>query len=97
MITNGLNILCGDVYSENNTFLRGVELHNNLDEASKEDLIRNAKYVVVSSVSEGLSLPVMEALKFGAIPVISDILSHREILGPNYVMFKKVFHPHLEY
>jgi hypothetical protein len=69
-------------------FLRGVELHNNLDEASKEELIRNAKYVVVSSVSEGLSLPVIEALKFGAIPVISDISSHREILGPNYVMFK---------
>jgi glycosyltransferase involved in cell wall biosynthesis len=44
-------------------------------------LLASASLVVVPSFDEGLSLPVIEALRAGAPVVASDIPAHRELLG----------------
>ncbi len=44
-------------------------------------LLANASLVVVPSFDEGLSLPVIEAVRAGAPVVASDIPSHRELIG----------------
>ncbi|MDD2858729.1 MAG: FkbM family methyltransferase, partial [Candidatus Nanopelagicales bacterium] len=44
-------------------------------------LLASASLVVVASFDEGLSLPVIEALRAGAPVVASDITAHRELVG----------------
>ena len=44
-------------------------------------LLSCAELVVVASFDEGLSLPVIEALRAGAPVVASDIPAHRELIG----------------
>lgn len=44
-------------------------------------LLRDSSVVVVASFDEGLSLPVIEALRAGATVVASDIPAHRELIG----------------
>ena len=46
-----------------------------------DQLLADASCVVVPSFDEGLSLPVIEALRCGAPVVASDIPSHRELIG----------------
>lgn len=51
---------------------------------SDEDLhalLASAACVVVPSFDEGLSLPVIEAVRAGAPVVVSDIATHRELVG----------------
>ena len=45
------------------------------------ELLTSAELVVVASFDEGLSLPVIEALRAGAPVVASDIPAHRELIG----------------
>ncbi len=45
------------------------------------DLLHSASCVVVPSFDEGLSLPVIEALRVGVPVVASDIPAHRELIG----------------
>lgn len=44
-------------------------------------LLQESSVVVVASFDEGLSLPVIEALRAGATVVASDIPAHRELIG----------------
>ena len=48
-------------------------------------LLADASLVVVASFDEGLSLPVIEALRAGAPVVASDIPAHRELIGTRLV------------
>jgi len=50
------------------------------DEEMRE-LLQATSLVVVASFDEGLSLPVIEALRAGAPVVASDIPAHRELIG----------------
>ena len=52
-----------------------------LTEEELHELLASASCVVVPSFDEGLSLPVIEAVRAGAPLVLSDILSHRELVG----------------
>ncbi len=52
-----------------------------LSDEEMDDLLRRASLVVVASFDEGLSLPVIEALRAGAPVVASDIPAHRELIG----------------
>ena len=52
-----------------------------IDDDELSRLLRDASLVVVASFDEGLSLPVVEALRAGATVVASDIPAHRELLG----------------
>lgn len=45
------------------------------------ELLQTTELVVVSSFDEGLSLPLIEALRAGAPVVASDIPAHRELIG----------------
>ena len=45
------------------------------------ELLLTTQLVVVTSFDEGLSLPVIEALRAGAPVVASDIPAHRELIG----------------
>ena len=57
---------------------RTVERISDLDMTA---LLRSASVVVVPSFDEGLSLPVIEALRAGVPVVASDIPAHRELIG----------------
>jgi hypothetical protein len=52
-----------------------------LSDSEMHDLLASASLVVVASFDEGLSLPVIEALRAGTPVVASDIPSHRELIG----------------
>lgn len=55
-----------------------------LDRVSDEQmhaLLQATELVVVASFDEGLSLPIIEALRAGAPVVASDIPAHRELIG----------------
>ncbi len=52
-----------------------------ISDAEMHDLLSGASLVVVDSFDEGLSLPVIEAVRAGAAVVASDIPAHRELLG----------------
>ncbi len=55
-----------------------------LDRVSDEEmhaLLQTTELVVVASFDEGLSLPIIEALRAGAPVVASDIPAHRELIG----------------
>ncbi len=54
---------------------------NNLDDIWLRPLYAEATAVVMPSIYEGFSIPPMEALAAGTIPVVSDIAAHKEILG----------------
>jgi glycosyltransferase involved in cell wall biosynthesis len=51
-----------------------------LSDDDMEELLASAALVVVASFDEGLSLPVIEALRSGAPVVASDIPAHRELI-----------------
>ena len=51
-----------------------------LSDEAMEELLASAALVVVASFDEGLSLPVIEALRSGAPVVASDIPAHRELI-----------------
>ena len=53
-----------------------------ISDAELSQLLTSASSVVVPSFDEGLSLPVIEALRSGTPVVASDIPSHRELIGP---------------
>jgi len=52
-----------------------------ISDTELDQLLAGASCVVVPSFDEGLSLPVIEALRCGAPVVASDIPSHRELIG----------------
>ena len=52
-----------------------------IDDIELANLLSSASVVVVASFDEGLSLPVIEALHYGAPVVASDIPAHRELIG----------------
>lgn len=52
-----------------------------MTDAEMDALLAEARVVVVPSFDEGLSLPVIEALRAGAPVVASDIPAHRELIG----------------
>lgn len=52
-----------------------------LSDADMQALLRDASVVVVASFDEGLSLPIIEALRVGGTVVASDIPAHRELIG----------------
>jgi glycosyltransferase involved in cell wall biosynthesis len=56
-----------------------VVLHGYVSEQEKIALLRRAGVYVSASRFEGFGIPVIEAMATGAVPVISDIASHRFI------------------
>ncbi len=52
-----------------------------IDDEEMHRLLASASLVVVASFDEGLSLPVVEALRAGAPVVAADIPAHRELVG----------------
>ena len=52
-----------------------------ISDEEMDALLADASVVVVPSFDEGLSLPVIEALRAGAPVVASDIPAHRELIG----------------
>jgi glycosyltransferase involved in cell wall biosynthesis len=52
-----------------------------VSDAEMEGILAEAAAVVVASFDEGLSLPVIEAVRAGAPVVASDIPAHRELIG----------------
>lgn len=64
-----------------------LECHFRVDDDHVKRLFRRALVTVVPSSAEGLSLPVLEALKSGSPVCASDIDVHRELLGEGPHLF----------
>lgn len=58
-----------------------------LSETEMREMLRQARLVIVPSFDEGLSLPVIEAVRAGARVIASDIPAHRELLGRGRFLF----------
>ncbi len=63
--------------------IRPGEAHTceRLSDQELQDLLESASVVVVASFDEGLSLPVIEAVRAGTPIIGSDIPTHRELIG----------------
>jgi hypothetical protein len=58
-----------------------VQTSPRLSDSEMADLLASASIAVIASFDEGLSLPVLEALRSGTPVVASDIPAHRELIG----------------
>ena len=58
-----------------------------LDDAQLNRLYRQAHFCIFLSRNEGYGLPLVEAMWFRAIPLLSDIPIFREIMGKSYPLF----------
>lgn len=47
-----------------------------------EELYSRSKFLISNSLDEGFGLPPLEGMAHGCIPIVSDIGSHRETMGP---------------
>jgi len=68
--------------------LRGlVEEHNHMDDAAIGTLLKQARALLMPSITEGFGLPVAEALASGVPVICSDIAAFREVGGevPEYL------------
>lgn len=58
-----------------------------LSDAEMQAALHHASLVIVPSFDEGLSLPVIEAIRSGANVIASDIPAHRELIGKGSYLF----------
>jgi glycosyltransferase involved in cell wall biosynthesis len=58
-------------------------------EQEKLRILRRAKVLLSCSEFEGFGIVPIEALACGAIPVVSDIPAHREVIGEHGILFKE--------
>ncbi len=58
-----------------------------LDDEALNQLYKEANFCIFLSRNEGYGLPLVEALWFGAVPVLSDIPIFREIMKEEYPLF----------
>jgi len=75
--------------------LIGIERHRIvirglIDDASFDSIISHAEVVIVPSLHEGFSLPVIEALTRSTPVIVSDIPAHRELLDEGRWFFDPV-------
>ncbi len=64
-----------------------LNFHGYVDDDTLNQLYKNSHFCFFLSRNEGYGLPLVEALWFGSIPVISDIPVFGEIVGKNYPKF----------
>jgi glycosyltransferase involved in cell wall biosynthesis len=67
-----------------------IEFLGFVPEEEKLRILQKAKILVSCSEFEGFGIVPIEALACGALPVVSDIPAHREVVGKHGVMFKEV-------
>ena len=65
-------------------------LFSDLDDAEIDYAYRHARAVVLASIAEGFSLPIVEALRHGQTVMASDLPIHREVGGENCDYFALV-------
>lgn len=58
-----------------------VIFHESPNDTEISSLYERAKFVISASEAEGFGLPPLEGMKFGCIPIVSDIPQHRETIG----------------
>lgn len=59
-------------------------------EEEKLRILQRAKILLSCSEFEGFGIVPIEGLACGALPVVSDIPAHREVVGKNGILFKNV-------
>ena len=64
-----------------------LNFHGYVDDDTLNQLYKNSHFCFFLSRNEGYGLPLVEALWFGSIPVISDIPVFGEIVGKDYPKF----------
>lgn len=70
-----------------NAFKEDIEYLDYISEEEKINLIKNCKLFVFPSLYEGFGLPVLEAMRLGTIPVVSNSSSLKELVEVDYLKF----------
>lgn len=69
-----------------------VEIHHHVDDAVLYDWMRQCRFLLSPSLSEGLNLPIAEAISLGVNVVCSDIAVHQEFYAGDALFFDPLSH-----
>jgi glycosyltransferase involved in cell wall biosynthesis len=64
-----------------------IKLHGYVDDEALNALYRDSALCFFLSRNEGFGLPLMEALWFRCVPILSDIPIFREVMGDDFPLF----------
>ncbi len=76
-----------EIFKNSNFSKIEVIFHGYMDDASLNDLYTQSQFCFFLSRNEGYGLPLVEALWFRSIPILSDIPIFNEIMGKDYPKF----------
>ncbi len=76
-----------EIFKNSNFSKIKVIFHGYMDDASLNALYTSSQFCFFLSRNEGYGLPLVEALWFRSIPIISDIPIFNEIMGADYPKF----------
>ncbi|MFA5715479.1 MAG: hypothetical protein WC998_07055 [Candidatus Paceibacterota bacterium] len=62
-----------------------LEVRTGLDSYEFVDVCKKAKYVLSTSKSDSFSYSLFDAISFGAIPLVTDLLQHREWIPEKFI------------
>lgn len=72
---------------KNNKYYEDIQYLDYISNEEKLNLLRKCTLFVFPSVYEGFGLPVLEAMRLGAIPIVSNVSSLDELIEPNFMKF----------
>ena len=72
-----------------NKVLKKIDMrrHGYIDDEALNTLYRDSAFCFFLSRNEGFGLPLMEALWFRCVPILSDLPIFREIMGDDFLLF----------
>ena len=79
--------LYGDL--KNGKFGRNVLYYDECREEELARLLNESKLLLSASYAEGFSLPPLEGMLFGCVPVVSSIQQHFETMGSHAIYFEE--------
>lgn len=65
-------------------FMEKIHFTGFVEESELPNIYRNSSLFVFSSIYEGFGMPVLECIRYGTIPLCSNIPTNIEILGEDY-------------
>ncbi len=83
-------VICGNkgwkeekLYTDlaNSIFGPDVKFYEGLNDLEIKNILFESKYLLSTSIAEGFSMPPLEGMSQGCLPIVSDISAHRELVG----------------
>ena len=58
-----------------------IKFYEGLNDLEIKNILVESKFLLSTSIAEGFSMPPLEGMSLGCIPIVSDISAHRELVG----------------